>query len=125
MRFNQFHWRIERHINEPMPRGFWQEMRRDFLSLTDVLWLYDEKLSNLVLLACAHNLYFICVQIFHSFHDKGNFMTEIYFWLSIVYVLIRILAMMFAAASIPDAADKITVALYEIPTAYWCSEKYV
>lgn len=51
-----------------MPTEFWYKMREDFIALSELLWECDDKLSILILLSSAQNLYFLAVQIFHTFH---------------------------------------------------------
>ncbi|XP_058975799.1 gustatory receptor for sugar taste 64c-like [Musca domestica] len=122
VRFNQFKWHVQCHQKKHMSNDFWLGVRKDFLALTDLLWLYDTDLSGLVMLSCAQNLYFLAVQTFHVFLYRDNFMSEIYFWFSLLHVAIRTFYMMWSAAAINETAYGILSTIYEIPTAYWCLE---
>ncbi|TMW44905.1 hypothetical protein DOY81_010016, partial [Sarcophaga bullata] len=122
IRFRQFHWCIECHVQKNMSNDFWLKVRLDFFALADLLKEYDEKLSVLVLLSSSQNLYFLAVQIFHSFLYRENFMNNLYFWFSLGFVALRTFYMMLTAASINDIAGEIVSTMYEIPTSNWCLE---
>ncbi|KNC30395.1 putative gustatory receptor 64c, partial [Lucilia cuprina] len=123
IRFRQFDWCIKCHIKKNMPNDFWLKRRQDFLTLSDLFQQYDDKLSNLVLLSSAQNMYFMASHIFYIFHlTRENFMMDIYFWFSFAFVAFRSFYMMLTASRIHDTTNDIIASMYEIPTAHWCLE---
>lgn len=63
---------------------------------------------------------FVFCFLYNSSH--GNFMNDMYFWVSFAFVAFRSYFMMSSASSIDDAANEIRSTMYEIPTAHWCLE---
>lgn len=55
------------YSNKAMPDSFWIEIRSHYLSLVELIRIVDDKLSLIILLSCANNMYFICVQLYYSF----------------------------------------------------------
>ncbi|XP_055910875.1 uncharacterized protein LOC129945239 [Eupeodes corollae] len=119
VRFGQVNKRIQRFKSSPMTDEFWLRARMDFISLLDLLQAVDEKLSELVLLSSASNLFYICFTIFQSFQSKGNLITTIHFFYSLGFVLTRIFITMLSEASINDASNDTLSAFYEIPIEFW------
>lgn len=50
-----------------MPETFWIEVRSNYLALMELVREVDGKLSIIIILSCANNMYFICMQLFNSF----------------------------------------------------------
>lgn len=66
-RFQQLGERLEAVRGRSMPDTFWIEVRSQYLVMVDLLQRVDASVSGLMLLSCASNLFFICLQLFKSF----------------------------------------------------------
>lgn len=50
-----------------MSISFWKEIRENYINAIQLLELVDKRFSTIIMLSCLFNLYFICIQLFHSF----------------------------------------------------------
>ncbi|KAL0895394.1 hypothetical protein ABMA27_011526 [Loxostege sticticalis] len=136
--------KINKTINEVDHRfyhpTFWSTIREDYTRAADLVTSFDDVISGLMLISFASNLFFICLQLFHilsqgldahivnpgkidpCIHTRGMWDNLIYFTFSLIFVLVRYLAVSLAAASIHTASQKPAAALYMIPSTAYCSE---
>ncbi|GAB0095678.1 Gustatory receptor [Sergentomyia squamirostris] len=121
-RMRQLSDRMRRVRFKAMPDAFWIEIRVHFTDLTNLLEFLDKKLSNLIILVCGSNLYFICQQLFNSFSVPPEKLNNVYFWCSLLYVIVRALTMLFCAASINEAAKEPYQLLKALPYTSWSVE---
>lgn len=49
------------------PEFEWREIRMHYTQICELLEVVNDNLSLIVLLSCANNLYFICVQLLNIF----------------------------------------------------------
>lgn len=66
-RFNQIYTRLSTMDGTIYPEIVWREIRMHYTQLCELLEVVNENLSLIVLLSCANNLYFICVQLLNIF----------------------------------------------------------
>lgn len=66
-RFDQFNDRVQSLIGQAMSEELWYEIRTHYGYLEDLVLHVDKHLSNIVLISCANNMYFICYFIFKAF----------------------------------------------------------
>lgn len=66
-RFHQIYLRLATMEGNIYPEFEWREIRMHYTQLCELLEVVNEHLSLLVLLSCANNLYFICVQLLNIF----------------------------------------------------------
>ncbi|XP_059610052.1 gustatory receptor for sugar taste 64b-like [Phlebotomus argentipes] len=121
-RFKQLSDRMKRVRFKTNPDTFWIEIRSHFTELTMLLNYLDKKLSNLIMLICGSNLYFICQQLFNSFEVPPDRLNTIYFWYSLIYIITRTLTMLFFAASVNEAAKEPYQMLKALPHTSWSVE---
>uniref|UniRef100_A0A1B0CHD5 Gustatory receptor n=1 Tax=Lutzomyia longipalpis TaxID=7200 RepID=A0A1B0CHD5_LUTLO len=121
-RFKQLSDRMKRVRFKTVPDTFWIEIRSHFTDLTNLLNYLDNELSNIIILSCGSNLYFICQQLFNSFSVTPEQLNAVYFWYSLIYIIIRALTMLFFAASINEAAKEPYQMLKSLPYTSWTCE---
>lgn len=66
-RFGQFNSRIERFKGVDQPPEVWREIRLDYLRLSELVNFMDDRLSRIILMSCANNMFFISVQLYNIF----------------------------------------------------------
>lgn len=66
-RFNQIYIRLTTMDGSTFPEIEWREIRMHYTQVCELLEVVNENLSLIVLLSCANNLYFICVQLLNIF----------------------------------------------------------
>ncbi|KAF7990016.1 hypothetical protein HCN44_008690 [Aphidius gifuensis] len=83
--------------------AYWQELRKNYSSLSKIVKQTDKILSPLIFISCFHNFSFICLRLLIGISPNGDFsFTSIYPFLSFVFVVVRMLTVMFSIARIND-----------------------
>jgi gustatory receptor len=67
LRFEQLNDQLLRFRGKPMHEFFWNETRRHFVALCELLEYLDRKLGPIILFSCLNNLYFICFNLLNVF----------------------------------------------------------
>ncbi|XP_075236776.1 gustatory receptor for sugar taste 64f-like [Lycorma delicatula] len=121
-RFNQINNRLEAVKGKVIPSWFWRQTRESYNRLSCLTKLLDTKLSPIVLLSFANNLYFICLQLLNSLKPMQNIMEMIYFVYSFSYLVTRTCAVSLFAATIYDESKKPVSVLFSVPSECYCIE---
>ncbi|XP_055373594.1 gustatory receptor for sugar taste 64a-like [Condylostylus longicornis] len=121
-RFQQFNHRLEKMVKEIIPIYLWNDVRKDYNQLVELLEYLDEKISWIVLLSFMNNLYFICIQVLNIFTKLKFIINYIYFWFSLSYLICRTLFIFMCAASINDQAVLPLKLLRNVPSESWNTE---
>ncbi|EAT32706.1 AAEL015071-PA [Aedes aegypti] len=66
-RFQQYNDRIRTFNGNQQPEEVWRTLRLDFLRLSELVTYLDTKLSRIILLSCASDMFFISVQLYNIF----------------------------------------------------------
>ncbi|XP_058834397.1 gustatory receptor for sugar taste 64a-like isoform X2 [Topomyia yanbarensis] len=118
-RFQQFNDRIERFAGIEQPQVVWREVRLDFLRLNDLVDFLDGKLSRIILMSCANNMFFISVQLYNIFDLKPIQSTTIYYWYSLLFVMSRCFIMLYVTSSVYEESLRPLKLLRIFPTLSW------
>ncbi|XP_062557004.1 uncharacterized protein LOC134221845 [Armigeres subalbatus] len=101
--------------NEP----FWIRVRSHYVSLCELLDEVDRAVAWIVLLSCATNLYFICLQILNVSQKLRYAVNDVYYWFSLLFLIGRTATLFLCAAHIHEAAKKPLDIVANIPNNGW------
>ncbi|GAB0095008.1 hypothetical protein DMENIID0001_103340 [Sergentomyia squamirostris] len=122
-RFKQISDRIHRMKGMTIPDSFWIEIRSHYLMMNELVLYVDKRLSMLILLSCASNLYFICLQLYNSFKSFHNdLLSAFYFWFSLLFIMSRAICALLCAASIHDSTKTPLKTIRNVSTKHWSTE---
>ncbi|XP_053691094.1 gustatory receptor for sugar taste 64a-like [Sabethes cyaneus] len=102
--------------------AFWIRIRTDYVLVCELLETIDRVVSWLVLISCATNLYFICLQILNVSQKLQYMLNDVYYWFSLLFLIARTTAMFLCAARIHETAKKPQDIVLKIPDVGWCIE---
>ncbi|XP_055527186.1 gustatory receptor for sugar taste 64a-like [Wyeomyia smithii] len=118
-RFQQFNDRIESFDGSEQPRNVWRQIRLDFLRLHELADFLDVKLSRIILMSCANDMFFISVQLYNIFNPKATLFTTTYYWYSLLFLMSRCFIMLYIASSVNEASLKPLALLRSFSTSQW------
>ncbi|XP_065164898.1 gustatory receptor 5a for trehalose-like [Atheta coriaria] len=101
---------------------YWQKMREDYNQLAKLFYYLDQKISGIVLLSFASNMYFILVQLFRSLSLSNSNVEKIYFVVSFGMLLLRTGAVSIVAARLNDSSRTPLTFLTLQPSEYYCPD---
>ncbi|XP_043464385.1 gustatory receptor for sugar taste 64f isoform X3 [Leptopilina heterotoma] len=109
-------------VVKAMPEWWWAEARMDFNRLSTMTRYIDSHISDIVLLSFSTNLYFICIQLLHSFNPMRNAVQTTYFCFSFGFLLVRTAAVSLFAAGVHDESVLAAPVLYSVSTSNYSPE---
>ncbi|XP_048481653.1 gustatory receptor for sugar taste 64e [Plutella xylostella] len=119
--------------------GFWRATREQYGRATQLVRRVDRVISGVVFISFANNLFFICLQLFHTLETGkrgksvclhpvpevqpvAGFITTLYFSFSLVYLLTRSVSMSLIAAQVHTASTVPAPVLYNVSSSEYCEE---
>ncbi|XP_049884259.1 gustatory receptor for sugar taste 64e-like [Pectinophora gossypiella] len=109
-------------ILKSVPSSFWRTMREDYTKATNLVRQVDDVVSGIIFVSFASNLFSICFLLLHTLEPLNGYEHASYFMFSIVFLIIRSLAVSLIAARVNSASCETAYALYEVPSASYCVE---
>ncbi|XP_059619828.1 gustatory receptor for sugar taste 64f-like [Phlebotomus argentipes] len=101
---------------------FWHRHRTAYRRMCDLCENVDNHISRITLVSFSNNLFFICVQLLNSLTEKDSLTHTFYFWFSLLFLIVRTLAVSLYAAEINEQA-KIPIHVFRVvPRESWCLE---
>ncbi|XP_068083911.1 gustatory receptor for sugar taste 64f [Anabrus simplex] len=108
--------------NKMQTQTFWRQVREDYNTLAMLTRTVDRCLSKILLLSFGSNLYFVCFQLLNSMRPLRDFNEAVYFYWSIIYLVLKVCAVSLCAASVHDYSKEPKTVLYSVPTESYCTE---
>nr|AXF48830.1 gustatory receptor GR5 [Lobesia botrana] len=123
-----------------MPQMFWRTVREDYGRVTLLVRKIDEVINGIVFISFANNLYFVCLQLFHTLDNgikrtgecrasrhKGTspfagYEAPAYFIFSLVYLISRSVAVSLIPSQVNSASLVPAPVLYDVPSPVYCIE---
>ncbi|XP_063220885.1 gustatory receptor for sugar taste 64f-like [Bacillus rossius redtenbacheri] len=121
-RFRLLTRRLRCGLDEMRSEDDWRQMREDYNSLSWLCLSVDEALSKLVLLSFTSNVYFVCLQLYHSIRPVKNAAEIVYFYYSVGFLLLRIVLVAINAAAINDESKEPKTIIFSVPSRSFSSE---
>ncbi|XP_055373552.1 uncharacterized protein LOC129606930 [Condylostylus longicornis] len=91
------------------------KLRLRYNQLLNLLSHVDRILAVIILISFSNNLYYICVQLFHSVSPATSLLRSIYFWYSLIFLICRTVLVSLCASKIYDESRKPLKILRAIP----------
>nr|QUP79579.1 gustatory receptor 3 sugar taste 64e [Monochamus saltuarius] len=95
---------------------FWEEIRRDYIIMSELCRKLNDLISDVILFDFASNLTFILFQLFTGFSHKEKFAEMLYFYFSFAYVVLRICLLSIFGGWLYEAGRASLPMLNAVPT---------
>uniref|UniRef100_A0A182PZ31 Gustatory receptor n=1 Tax=Anopheles epiroticus TaxID=199890 RepID=A0A182PZ31_9DIPT len=87
-RLGQLNKRIDSNL-QTCSEAFWHEMRTHFVGLMELVERTNRFVGPLVIVSCANDMYFLCLQTLNTLEDKPFDINEWYFRYSFSFLILR------------------------------------
>ncbi|EDW04705.1 GH13957 [Drosophila grimshawi] len=107
---------------DQVPESTFIKIREDYVRMCQLLERVDNAFSSIILLSCANNLYFICVQLMNIFNKLRWPINYVYHWYSMLFLGSRTACVFLTAATINDESKSALAVLRRVSGNNWCIE---
>ncbi|OWR43946.1 putative chemosensory receptor 1 [Danaus plexippus plexippus] len=104
-------------ITQAMPSTFWRNVREDYNRITSLVRKVDKVIGGVIFISFANNLFFICFQLLHTLAIFRGYEQATYFLYSLIFLIVRSLALSLIAARVHTVSRQPVYTLYELPSA--------
>ncbi|CAH1369045.1 unnamed protein product, partial [Tenebrio molitor] len=120
VRMNQSRAKIEALIASKVKTILvWRNVREEHHRLCRLCFQLDQKISYLVLMSFFGNLYFLLAQLFNTLRPINDILQRMYFVMSLVFLILRLICVSLSAASINDENRNILRQLLSTPSVVY------
>ncbi|XP_061382667.1 gustatory receptor for sugar taste 64f-like isoform X1 [Danaus plexippus] len=131
-RLEQINNRISAIKGKAMPSTFWRNVREDYNRITSLVRKVDKVIGGVIFISFANNLFFICFQLLHTLAGEvkatpschtpdqrifRGYEQATYFLYSLIFLIVRSLALSLIAARVHTVSRQPVYTLYELPSA--------
>uniref|UniRef100_A0A182S567 Gustatory receptor n=1 Tax=Anopheles funestus TaxID=62324 RepID=A0A182S567_ANOFN len=104
-RFEQLNKRIDTNLQNSS-EAFWGEMRTHFVGLMELVERTNRIVGPLVIVSCANDMYFLCLQTLNTVEDKPFAINEWYFRYSFSFLIMRTTVKLWYAAEVDEKSKR-------------------
>lgn len=97
-------------------------VRTRYTKSCNLVAVVDKNITRIILLSFSNNLFMICQQLFKSLRTLPTAYRMVYFWYSLIFLILRTFAVSLFAARIHDESKKPIKILRAIPSSSWNTE---
>lgn len=100
----------------------WKKVRDEYTDINKLCNSVNDRIGYFVLLSYSVNLYFILLQWFGSLDTMKTPMEKIYFWISFVYLISRVVSVCLYAAPVQEMNREILLHIISVPSTLYNKE---
>uniref|UniRef100_A0A182YKC8 Gustatory receptor n=1 Tax=Anopheles stephensi TaxID=30069 RepID=A0A182YKC8_ANOST len=120
-RFEQLNKRIDSNLKNSS-EAFWGEMRTHFVGLMELVEQTNRIVGPMVIVSCANDMYFLCLQTLNSLEDKPFAINEWYFRYSFTFLILRTSMKLWYAADVDEKSTRTNKLVQKIHSEHYNDE---
>uniref|UniRef100_A0A182NZ76 Gustatory receptor n=1 Tax=Anopheles dirus TaxID=7168 RepID=A0A182NZ76_9DIPT len=120
-RFAQLNRRIDSNLLNGS-ESFWCEMRTHYVGLIELVERVNRVVGPLVIVSCANDMYFLCLQTLNTVEDKPFAINEWYFRYSFTFLILRTSVKLWYAADVDEMSTRTHKLVQQIRTEQYNDE---